>query len=233
MRIGGFQKFSLSDFPGAISAVLFSQGCTFRCPYCHNPELVDESLYQATQDADDILRFLYHRAKQLQGIVLTGGEPTMQDDLEEFARALKAMGYKVKLDTNGTNPRLLERLVASGLLDYIAMDVKAPLASYSRVVCAEVRTEDVSSSIKLVRDSGISHEMRTTFVEGLLTMDEMRGLAELVKGCQKYVLQGFAPSKTLDPGYRSLKAPPAERLIEIRNELARSGVPCYLRECFT
>jgi pyruvate formate lyase activating enzyme len=233
VRIGGFQKFSLSDFPGKISAVVFAQGCNFRCRYCHNPELVDRELYATPMNEDGVIDFLESRTSQLQGIVLTGGEPTLQADLESIARRFKRMGYAVKLDTNGSNPVLLERLITSGLLDYIAMDVKAPFASYSTIVSAEVRLEDIESAIDLIKDSGVSHEMRTTYIPQLLTMEDMRAVGDLVKGCERYVLQQFVPSKTLDPAYLALSAPSSERLIEIRDELRKMGVRCFLSGCFT
>ena len=129
MVIGGLQKSSLSDFPGRISAIVFTRGCSFRCPYCHNPELVDPSRYAAEIPMDELNDFFLGRKGKLAGVVVTGGEPTMHQDLPAFLGGLKGMGYAVKLDTNGTNPRMLKRLMSEKLVDFIAMDIKAPLVA--------------------------------------------------------------------------------------------------------
>ncbi|HEC86320.1 MAG TPA: anaerobic ribonucleoside-triphosphate reductase activating protein, partial [Thermoplasmatales archaeon] len=138
MIIGGFQRFSLIDYPGKICAIIFTQGCNFRCPYCHNPELVNPKLFQEPIDENDIFRFLEMRKGKLDAVEITGGEPTLQPDLIEFMRKIKAMGFLIKLDTNGTNPEVVEKIIKNKLVDYIAMDVKAPLEKYEKVVRAKV-----------------------------------------------------------------------------------------------
>lgn len=127
MKIGGLQKLSLIDYPEKISAVIFTQGCNFRCPYCHNPQLVDVKLYQPCLEEKDIFRFLENRRGRLDAVVITGGEPALQDDLIPFIMDIRRLGFAVKLDTNGSRPRVLERLLRDGLVDFIAMDVKAQI----------------------------------------------------------------------------------------------------------
>ncbi|HOF06221.1 MAG TPA: anaerobic ribonucleoside-triphosphate reductase activating protein [Syntrophales bacterium] len=198
MKIGGFQKFSLIDYPGMISAVVFTQGCNFRCPYCHNPELVDPRRFGATIPAGDILEFLAGRRGKLDAVVVTGGEPTMQGDLFEFMKDIKAMGFLVKLDTNGSAPVVLARLLAAGLVDYVAMDLKGPLDRYPAIVRTDVKTDDIERSVSLITGSGIGHEFRTTLVPSLLTAGDVLAMADLVKAAPKYVLQRFIPGKMLD-----------------------------------
>jgi pyruvate formate lyase activating enzyme len=133
MKIGGLQKFSLLDYPGKISAVVFTQGCNFRCPYCHNPELVDPERFQECIPEDEIFAFLETRRGKLEAVTVTGGEPTIQNGLSSFVRRIKDMGFMVKLDTNGSRPEVLEELIRHKLIDYIAMDIKAPLEKYEAV----------------------------------------------------------------------------------------------------
>ncbi|MGC9053845.1 MAG: anaerobic ribonucleoside-triphosphate reductase activating protein, partial [Candidatus Hydrogenedens sp.] len=126
MKIGGFQPFSLSDFPNCVSAIVFTQGCNFRCPFCHNPSLVLPELFLPPIPEEALIAFLNERKGKLDGVVITGGEPTIQSDLMKFVSEIKGLGYKVKLDTNGSNPEILKELIENNLLDYVAMDVKAP-----------------------------------------------------------------------------------------------------------
>jgi pyruvate formate lyase activating enzyme len=198
MVIGGFQKFSLADFPGLISAIVFTRGCGFRCPYCHNPELVDPSRFADEIPMAELDDFFRSRTGKLQGVVVTGGEPTVHEDLPEFLGGLKDMGYAVKLDTNGTNPRMLQRLLAGRLVDFVAMDIKAPPALYAETVNAPVKIENILQSVELIRGSGLPHEFRTTWVPALLTEVDIRAIAQIVKGCDRYILQPFRPGKMLD-----------------------------------
>ena len=229
MVIGGLQKFSLSDFPGLISAIIFTRGCDFRCPYCHNPELVDPSRFASSIPLDEVMDFLRSRAGRLQGVVVTGGEPTIHPDLPAFLAGLKGMGFAVKLDTNGTNPGMLQRLAADRVLDYIAMDIKAPPARYASTVQAPVAVKDLLLSVDLVRHSGIPHEFRTTFVEEFLSTTDVLAIAELVKGCQRYVLQPFRGGKVLDAGLKASEPENRIRLTEIARIVAAAGYTVELR----
>jgi len=229
MLIGGFQKFSLSDFPGKISSIVFTRGCNFRCPYCHNPELVEPESYVSPIAEVEIISHLQSRSGRIQGVVVTGGEPTQHEDLPEFLERVRKIGCEVKLDTNGSNPALLERIVSSGLADYIALDVKAPLRLYPSVARVPVNTADILRSIRLVIESGIPHEMRTTYLESLLSIDDMREIAEMVKGCRLLVVQSFRPTKALDPAMLEQPTPSAHTLENLRAVVDAMGVPCETR----
>lgn len=173
MLIGGLHKHSLIDYPDRIAAVVFTQGCNFRCPYCHNPSLVYPEHYGALIDTEEVLGFLQKRQGLLDGVVITGGEPLLQQDIEQFILSVKRMGYKVKLDTNGSMPEMLQALLSNGLVDYVAMDYKAPLRAYSRVASVEVDTEKIMESVSHIVNSGVHYEIRTTLYSGL-------GLSSLV-----------------------------------------------------
>ena len=229
MVIGGLQKFSLSDFPGLISAIVFTRGCSFRCPYCHNPELVDPSRFVPAIPLSEVRDFLRSRKARLQGVVVTGGEPTIHADLPEFLAELKDMGFAVKLDTNGTNPVMLRQLLIDRILDFIAMDIKAPLALYPAIVRAPASAADLSRSIELIIHSGLPHEFRTTFAESLLSTDDMLQTARLVKGCKRYVVQSFRAGKVLDSCLETSEAINRARLAEIVRVIGDAGYAVDVR----
>jgi pyruvate formate lyase activating enzyme len=201
MKIGGFQKVSLIDYPGRISAVVFTQGCNLRCPFCHNPELVDPARFEDLIPEAEILSFLEKRKGRLDAVVITGGEPTLQPELTPFTIHLKAMGYRIKLDTNGTLPSLLEEMLDRKLLDYVAMDIKAPLERYSEVTNTKTDGQRILKSISLIMGSGIDYEFRTTAVKSLLGPGDLEEIGRLVPGAKRFVLQKFVPTKTLDRNY--------------------------------
>ena len=201
MRIGAIQKTSLIDFPGEIAAVIFTQGCNFRCPYCHNPELVDTKLFAQPEDINKILDFLESRRGLLDGVVITGGEPTIHSDLPELMKKIKEMGYKIKLDTNGTNPTMLRRVIDQDLVDYIAMDYKAPLNKYNKVVRVDVNLHDIVESVEIIKSSGIEYEFRTTVVEQLLSSIDIEIIKAEIGSGEKYCIQKFNPTKTLDKDF--------------------------------
>ncbi len=202
MVVGGFQKVSLSDYPGLISSIVFTQGCNFRCPWCHNPDLVDPSRFGPSIPWDEVLAFLQSRTGRVEGVVVTGGEPTVHADLPDRLAELKCMGFQVKLDTNGSNPRMLRHLLETGLLDFVSMDVKAPLYKYEEAAGRTVSAADIAASINLVLGSSLPHEFRTTLLPMLATED-LHAIGALVRGCQRFVLQEFRPGRTLLPGYGS------------------------------
>ena len=225
MKIGGFQRFSLIDYPGKISAIIFTQGCNFRCPYCHNPELIDPKLFTSAIDEDLILSFLRKRVGKLDGVVITGGEPLLQHDLIEFIKKVKEMGYLIKLDTNGSYPEKLERLL--DLIDYIAMDIKAPLEKYRNVVRTDVCTEKIMESITIILNGDIDYEFRTTVVKALLTEDDLICIAKLIRGAKRYVLQKFVASKILDKSF----AGNAKCFSEDELNIIKERVKKYVSEC--
>ncbi len=199
MKIGGFQKVSLIDYPGRISAVVFTQGCNFRCPFCHNPELVDPERFEPVLDDAEVLDFLSKRRGKLDGVSITGGEPTLQPDLAAFAARLKEMEFLVKIDTNGSRPEVLRDLVERRLVDFLAMDVKGPLRKYDALTGVRNSGRDIRESIALIMASGIPCEFRTTVVPSLLAERDFREIGKLVEKASRFVLQRYARTKQLDP----------------------------------
>ncbi len=191
LLIGGLQKFSLIDYPGKVAAVIFTQGCDFRCPFCHNPQLVFPERFCAHLEESDVLGFLRKRQGQLQGVVITGGEPTLHKDLPTFLRQIKALNFFVKLDTNGYHPKEMSSLLKEGLLDFIAMDVKAPLKKYSAVSGVSIDQDRIKQSVELIIKSGVDHQFRTTVVKSLLSEEDIEEISALIKGSRSYRLQPF------------------------------------------
>ncbi len=208
MRIGGFQKFSLSDFPGRIAAIVFTQGCNFRCPFCHNGGLIPEDPEEGLLIPEEyVLSYLRSRTGKLDGLVVTGGEPTVQEDLAAFLRKVREIGYGIKIDTNGSRPEVLERLISEGLVDFVSMDVKAPPWSYDRLAGVPAPIDEITRSIDLLSRCGIEHEFRTTRVSTLLSDTDMDGVAEMIPDGSTFKLQTFNPSRAFD---RSLRAAAAQ-----------------------
>lgn len=198
MRIGGLEKFSLIDYPGKTCAVVFTQGCNFRCPYCHNPELVKSELFFESIPEEDVLEFLGRREGRLDGVTVTGGEPTLQPNLIKFLQRLKNMNFSVKLDTNGTRPEVLEKALDLNLLDFIAMDIKAPPDLYEKIVCSQTDLGRIMRSIELILQSGVPYQFRTTFVRSLLSPENREQIAHWMAG-KAHVFQPFVATKLLNP----------------------------------
>jgi pyruvate formate lyase activating enzyme len=203
VRIGGLNSFSLSDFPGHVAAVVFTQGCNFRCPYCHNGSLIPMvPSTGALIPLEEVFRFLDMRRGQLNGVVVSGGEPTLQPDISLFFHGIRSMGYQIKLDTNGSRPKVLAELFMEGLVDFIAMDIKAPFAIYDRMAGVRAPKEQLEESIALIAQSGINHEFRTTVVEPLLSEDDLQAIQAMVPQGSRHRLQEFRPENALDPVLR-------------------------------
>lgn len=198
MKIGGLQKVSLMDYPGKIGAIVFTQGCNFRCPYCHNPELVDPGRYQECLPEEEFFSFLEKRRGKIEAITVTGGEPTIQNDLPPFIERIKAMGYLIKLDTNGSHPEVLEELIRHELLDYIAMDIKAPYAKYAAITRTPIKEETISRSIGIIMAAGIPSEFRTTVVKSQLDEADLLAIGDLIVNARLYALQRYVPAKPLE-----------------------------------
>ncbi len=224
MQIGGLQKTSLIDYPGKVSCIVWTIGCNFRCPWCYNKSLVFGTAEQITER--EIFDFLEKRKNLLDGVAITGGEPTMQPDLPDFIRRVKSMGYLVKLDTNGSNPDVIEKLIHERLVDYIAMDVKAPLKRYQEVTKSDIETNKIKQSISLIMRSGIDYEFRTTVVPGLVGKDDVVAIVKLIKGAKRYYLQRYFKAETLDDAYSNLK-PPKRKDVQ---EMCEAAKP-YVKEC--
>ncbi len=227
MIIGGFQRFSLIDYPGKICAIVFTQGCNFRCPYCHNPELVDMKRAIGFIPEEEILSFLKKRRGRLDAVEITGGEPTLQPDLLDFLKAIKDMGYLIKLDSNGTHPDMLEQIIYKNLVDYLAMDVKAPLEKYEEIVNVKVDTEKIKYSIDLIKNSRLNYEFRTTVVKSLLSKEDIIEIGKLIKGTNLYILQKFIPSKTLNPKFLKESTYSDIEFEKIGEELKNQGIRRY------
>jgi pyruvate formate lyase activating enzyme len=219
MKIGGLQKVSLIDYPGLICATIFLQGCNFKCSYCHNPELVDTRLFQSCIKENEVLDFLSMRRGKLDAVTITGGEPTIHDDLTPFIKKIRKMKFAVKLDTNGSQPQVIKTLLDEKLLDFIAMDIKAPLEKYKSVVKVPVNSDLIKESIRLILKAKIQHEFRTTIVESQLEEKDIQQIAKLISGANSYALQKFVPAKTLDKKLLNEKSYPEEKLQKIKNRL--------------
>lgn len=203
--IKGIQKTTLVDFPGKIAATIFTAGCNFRCVFCHNTALVDvkESDNLPVIDQNEILEYLRGRTKQLEGVCISGGEPTLHKDLPEFIQKIKQIGYAVKLDTNGTNPAMLKKLFAEKLLDYTAMDIKGPLELYPQIVNTAVDMDQITESIELIMQSSVPYEFRTTVLPAFLDEKNFIKVAGLINGANCYYLQQFqAGEHLLNPDYQ-------------------------------
>lgn len=229
MVIGGLQKISLVDYPGKISAIIFLQGCNFRCPYCHNPELVNPALFGPTIPEDEILAFLEKRRGKLDGVVITGGEPTLHKDLLAFLQGIKDLGFLVKLDTNGTRPEMLKDIILSGGVDYIAMDIKAPLERYPELTGSVSDIEAIQASIRRIMAAKVAYEFRTTLVYSLITPADVLAIGRLIAGAHRYALQRFVPSKHVQADFvsqTSFSQPELEMLCAELQPLVRE---CIIR----
>jgi len=219
VRIGGLQKSSLIDYPDLISCIVFTQGCNFRCGYCHNPELVDPENWEEPILVSIVLDFLKKRVDKLDAVVVTGGEPTLHPDLLDFLKEVKDLGFKVKLDTNGTNPDMLSEGLKEGLIDYIAMDAKAPLHKYAFIANRDVLISDIRRSIDLIMQKAPDYEFRTTVVKDQLTYEDIMLIGKMLKGAKKYYLQRFIPSKTNSPDFLDRETYSDEILNEMKEDL--------------
>ncbi len=198
MIIGGLQRFSLIDYPSKSCAIIFTMGCNFRCKYCHNPELVIPEKYAPEISLSEIYDFLESRVGKLDAVCITGGEPTQHTDLLEMIKKIKMMGFLVKLDSNGSRPEVLKEIINRKMVDYIAMDIKAPLESYSNIMGWQISVEKIKKSVDLIMNSGIRYEFRTTIVKSLTSKDNLRKIAQSITGAEKYYLQKFIPTKLVD-----------------------------------
>ncbi len=225
---GGFIPFTLIDYPGKTASVVFTIGCNFRCPYCHNPELVDETV-EKTYTEEEIISFLDTRRDMLDGLVITGGEPTIHEDLIPFMRKVKEMGFLVKLDTNGTDPEMIKKSIVNGLVDYIAMDIKAPLSTYAQNVGRPVNTQAIQASIQLIMDSPVEYEFRTTVIKSLLSPEEIEKIGQDIKGARRYYLQKFISTKILNPQFRKKTTYSDDEFSEIKKTLKKYVTECEIR----
>ncbi len=244
MIIGGLEKLTLIDYPGKLSAIVFTQGCNFRCRYCYNPMLVlpssdgkryhnpgEEEKGRNQLSEDGLFDFLKKRQGKLEGVVITGGEPTLHPDLPEFIKKIRDLGYVVKLDTNGSNPDMLRYVLQNKLVDYLAMDLKSDEDNYKRTVGADIDFKKIEESAKIIIGSGLPHEFRTTCVPGFHNEQIIANMSEIIKGAQKWFLQNFKSDTDLIEN--SLKGQPSfsdKQMDGLANIGSKNVKFCQVRE---
>lgn len=212
VEIKGLQKTTLLDYPGKVACIVFLAGCNFRCPFCHNSDLVLRADKLPTISEEEFFNFLKSRKGKLEGVVITGGEPTLQTDLPDFIRKIKNLGFLVKLDTNGTNPEMVKKLINDSLIDYVALDFKGPLAKYNQYIGESTvysLQSTIDKMINILIRSKIDFELRTTVVPTLHTKEDLIEMAKEIKSLQsRWFLQPFSPKKCLDPEFEKIKPYP-------------------------
>ena len=229
MRIGGLIKFSLIDYPGLVSAVVFTQGCSLRCHYCHNPELVHPKHFQEPLSLESVFSFLETRRGKLDGVVISGGEPTLHRELIPTIKKIKEMGFQVKLDTSGIKPEVLSTLIDKELLDYIAMDIKAPLEKYQQVSPTTIPIAKIKESIEIILNSQVEHEFRTTLLKSWHSLSDILAMSQSICGAQKYILQQYRPNDEECPILGKEEVYEKEELLPIVNDIEDYVMTCTLR----
>jgi pyruvate formate lyase activating enzyme len=221
IEIKGFLETSFLDWRGKLCSVIFLPGCNFRCPYCHNHPLVFHPEQYATFPLEDILARLHSLRNWIDGVCVTGGEPTLHTDLPLLVREIKRHGFLVKLDTNGSNPPMLENLIEGGEIDFVSMDVKAPLGpfSYSRSTGLPVNLRPILESIEILKRRKVEYEFRMTVVPGLHREEDIRTLGNHLRAGQRFILQNFNPENPLDPSLRNIIPYDPKALKKIEREV--------------
>lgn len=227
MKIIGFQKTTLLDFPGKVAATIFTPGCNFRCPYCQNGDILTPGEEIEPFTEEEVFSTLEKRKGVLDGVCITGGECTLQKDLPEFIKKVRTLGLLIKLDTNGTNPKMIKDLLDEKLLDYIAMDIKQCKEKYNDVaVMKNFKIEDIEESVSLIINSGIEYEFRTTVSDNLMSTDDFENIGQWIQGAKAYYLQQYKESAfVLD---KSCTVPSKESLESYVNSLSKY-VPTFIR----
>ena len=236
MQIAGIQKLTLIDFPGRLAAAVFLCGCNFRCPWCYSRELVlpKETKKQPAISEKELFIFLKERKGLLEGVVICGGEPTTHKELPTFCKKIKNLGYLIKLDTNGSNPEMLKKLVKKRLIDYVAMDIKAPKEKYGEVVGMlecwnDEMFRNIEKSIEFLKEEKVDYEFRTTVVPTIHAKENVVQIAREISPAKRYYLQNFRPEKTVDPKFEKIKPYPKEYLLEIQKAVALFFEACEIR----
>ncbi|PID86449.1 anaerobic ribonucleoside-triphosphate reductase activating protein [Candidatus Gracilibacteria bacterium] len=203
MKISGITKFTLIDFPEKVSCIIFTAGCNFRCGYCHNSEYVlPEKLKNISLIPEKaVFNFLEKRKGLLEGVSICGGEPTIHKDLPTFCKKVKDIGYSIKLDTNGQNPKMIKQLLDNKVIDYIAMDIKNPVGEFAKIVGTNVNEKHYLESIELIKNSNINHEFRTTVIKGIHNNEKIEKIAKYIRGAKNYNLQNYKSGDTLNPTF--------------------------------
>jgi len=228
MIIRGLQKTTLIDYPKKVACTIFLFGCNFRCFYCHNPELVIDDGTEETKE-EEVIAFLKEKKGFLDGVCISGGEPTINRDLPDFIKKIKDLGYSVKLDTNGTNPQMLKFLIDKKLVDYIAMDIKAPIGKYDSVAKIQTNMSNIQKSIEIIRNSAVDYEFRMTVPPKTFDENDFVEIANWVKGAKKFYLQPFRGIKTLDKKMQGQKAD-MEEIERFQNVLQKFSINSSIRK---
>ena len=230
MKIGTIRKFSLIDYPGKSSAVIGTQGCNMRCYWCHNGYLIPYDYPPSFQpiEEDDFFHFLEERINFLDAVVISGGEPTLHDDLLEFCQKVKVLGFYVKLDTNGTNPAMLQQLIDKSLLDYVAMDIKTHAEQYDKLCREKIEVDDMLASVNIILTADIPYEFRTTCVKPFVCRENMEDLAKMISGAKLYFLQKCTEQKNTNRK-DFFQALADEELTELKNIAAPYVDMCEIR----
>jgi pyruvate formate lyase activating enzyme len=229
MLLGGIQKSSLIDYPGKLSCVIFLSGCNFDCHYCHNPSLATgQAECRDFMEHENLYQFLNQRKGFLDGVVISGGEPTLQKTLFKLCENIKGLGYSVKLDTNGSRPKDLKRLLEHGLVDYIAMDIKTEPAKYNSLIKGDFNTDDLLSSIMMIMDAAPDYEFRTTCAKGFVDEKIIENIAHLIKGANLYALQSFNHAEILHPEFFGEDESGLDR---VEMEKLKSVAEPWVKEC--
>ncbi|MDP7180054.1 MAG: anaerobic ribonucleoside-triphosphate reductase activating protein [Candidatus Woesearchaeota archaeon] len=217
LQINGIQKTCLINYPGKVVSTLFLGGCNMQCPYCHNKDLVINPEQLEKIKENEIITFLESKKGWVDGVCISGGEPTLQKDLPKFIEKIKERGLVVKLDTNGTNPEMIKYLIDNKLTDFISMDIKAPLEKYDIVTRTKTNKKDIQESIDILRNSKIKHEFRTTVVPGLFSKEDAKEIGKWLKDCEHFTLQQFKPNKnTIDSSYNKKETFKREEMEEFK-----------------
>lgn len=233
MNFKGWIKTSLIEYPGKVSTVLFTGKCNFRCPFCYNTELVLESHKLPDISEKEVLQFLEKNKNLYQAVMVSGGEPTINNGLPEFIRKVKSLGLLAGLETNGTNPEMLAGLIKEKLVNYVGMDIKTPLvwedfSDVTKVNDIEI-FENVKKSIKLLMESGLDYEFRTTIVPGIHSESDILNISRSIKGANRYVIQQFIPKNTIDENLKKFTPYTFQTLDRIKKEVAKNVKSCEIR----
>ncbi|MFZ2187158.1 MAG: anaerobic ribonucleoside-triphosphate reductase activating protein [Candidatus Moraniibacteriota bacterium] len=234
MVISGIQKFTLLDFPGKVSCIIFTGGCNYRCGFCHNPEFVlPEELAKISKNfipEAAVLNFLKQRQGMLQGVVITGGEPTIMPDLENFIIKVRDLGFAIKLDSNGNRPEVMRSLLEKGLVDYIAMDFKTSLSEYQALVGTWADEAKLIESIRLLKEGKVDYEFRTTLIREVHTEDVLEAMRQTLVGAKRLYLQTFRNGITLDPAFKDFQSFTPEEMRDIAASFSGSVAEVFVRE---
>lgn len=217
MIVCGFEKFSMVDFDGRIACTVFTGGCNFRCPFCHNGALVVGNVKAQEIDMQNVFDYLKKRKGLVDAVCVTGGEPTMHKDLPDFLREVRNLGYATKLDTNGTNPQMLADVIEEGLVDYVAMDIKNSIAKYPQTIGIDgANLDDILKSVEILKNSGIDYEFRTTVIDEFHTAEDMREIGEWICGSKRYYLQKYKDNEgCISHGYSEVSRQKADEFVKI------------------